>query len=190
MICSDLKVIFIHIPRTGGTSVELGLTGKNWWHVEPATKHLTCTQAKELYSDIWDDYLKIAVVRNPWDWLVSLYLSHLAARSGGGQVAWEEFVLNPRLMPHEQDTVIQSEIIGDDVDLILRFEYLAQDFQTLCTMLNTRRTLPRFDAQSGRLGNKFQHYSSYYDERLRQIVAKRHSADIQRFNYEFASTGE
>ena len=187
MISHELKVIFIHTPRTGGTSVEIGLIGKNLWEVEPATKHLTCTQAKQLYSKQWDDYMKIAIVRNPWDWLVSLYHSHSSRRSGHGQISWQNYISNPRLVSHEQNTVVQSEIIGDEIDFILRFENLAQDFRTLCTKLNIKRELPYFDAKSGRLGGKYQHYSKYYDNYLRDLVAYKHAIDIKRFNYEFES---
>ena len=186
MISHELKVIFIHTPRTGGTSIEIGLIGKNWWEVEPSTKHLTCAQAKELYSSHWDDYLKIAIVRNPWDWLVSLYHSHSSVRSGHGQISWPQFVSNPRLVSHEQNTIVQSEIIGDEIDFILRFENLAQDFQTLCTKLNIKRELPQFDAKSGRLGEKYHHYSKYYDGKLRDLVAYKHAVDITRFDYVFA----
>jgi len=65
MINHELRCIFIHIPRTAGTSIERWLCGNNWWNIEPATKHLTARQAKALYAEYWDDYFKFSIVRHP-----------------------------------------------------------------------------------------------------------------------------
>ena len=91
MISHELKTIFIHIPRTGGTSIETALVGNNWWKIEPATKHIDWCEAKKFYANYWNDYLKFSVVRNPWDWLVSLYHSH----NRGGNKTWGEYVRTP-----------------------------------------------------------------------------------------------
>lgn len=186
MICSKLKVIFIHIPRTGGTSIEKALIDKNWWHVERATKHLTWIQARQIYAEYWDHYLKFSVVRNPWDWIVSLYHAHYYTRSVARGISWREYVKNPRFAPHEQDNIIQSEIIGNKMDFVLRFENLERDFKRLCSRIGIEAPdLPNYDARSGRLGTNNQHYSNYYDSELRDIVANRQEADIRRFNYRF-----
>lgn len=73
MILHDSKIIFIHIPRTGGTSVEkhFGFKHQHGWKPETA-QHLTLKE----YSNHYDvnDYFKFTLVRNPWDRLVSWYL--------------------------------------------------------------------------------------------------------------------
>ena len=186
MICTKLKVIFIHIPRTGGTSIEQALVGKNWWHVERATKHLTWFQARQIYTEYWDQYLKFSVVRNPWDWMVSLYYAHNYTRSAARGISWREYVKHPRLASHEQDTVIQSAIIGSEIDFVLRFENLGPDFKRLCARIGLEAPeLPNYSARSGRVGANKQHYSYYYDAELRDIIANRHKDDIRRFNYKF-----
>ena len=65
MINHDLKCIFIHIQRTGGTSIELALNGTDTWLNNPHLKHLTASQAKAEYSEYWDKYFKFAFVREP-----------------------------------------------------------------------------------------------------------------------------
>jgi len=73
MILHDKKIIFIHIPRTGGTSVEEYFQFKHQHGWKPDTaQHLTLKE----YSDHYDveDYFKFTIVRNPWDRLVSWYL--------------------------------------------------------------------------------------------------------------------
>lgn len=91
MISHEHKCIFIHIPRTGGTSVENFFVGGDWYHLGPdlnkvttrvvpgagpATKHLLASQAKRIYSDYWDDYFKFSIVRNPWSRHLSLSKYH------------------------------------------------------------------------------------------------------------------
>jgi len=82
MISHEHKCIFIHIPHTGGTSIEHTLVGENWFRIDPGTKHLDCKQAKAIYSKYWDSYFKFSVVRNPYDWVVALYnqYNYLRAR--------------------------------------------------------------------------------------------------------------
>lgn len=186
MISHELKLIFIHIPRTGGTSVEKALVGKNWWNIDPKTKHLTCVEARQTYRDYWDDYTKFSITRNPWDWLVSLYHSHNQVRAKRGQITWPEYVRHPTMDRHEQHSAIQSEIIGTDMDLVLRFETIQSDFDDLCKRVGRPKTdLPFLVTQSGRQGDEYRHYSSYYDEELEEIVRTRQVMDINRFGYRF-----
>jgi chondroitin 4-sulfotransferase 11 len=82
LISHDYKFIFIHIGKTGGTSIERALCsflridfeateispdGK-WW------KHKWAAVMREILGkDLWDDYFTFAFVRNPYDMILSLY---------------------------------------------------------------------------------------------------------------------
>ncbi len=82
LISHSHKFIFIHIGKTGGTSIEKVLcqhlnidfeeTKKdsegNWW------KHIWAKGMKKRVGvEIWDDYFTFAFVRNPYDMILSLY---------------------------------------------------------------------------------------------------------------------
>ena len=71
MISHDYQCIFVHLPRTGGTSLDYAVAGKDWWDIDKTTKHLTAAQAKALYADYWNDYYKFAFVRDPADRMLS-----------------------------------------------------------------------------------------------------------------------
>lgn len=72
MISHDYKCIFLHIPRTGGTSMETWIGGQDLWNDSPAEKHLTALQAKDLYKQYWNSYFKFSVVRNPIQRFISM----------------------------------------------------------------------------------------------------------------------
>jgi len=179
MISHELKTIFIHIPRTGGTSVETALVGNNWWKIQPETKHIDWQQAHQHYSEYWDQYLKFTIVRNPWDWLASLYNSH----DRGGNKSWEEYVRKPNLYPHEQKSLLQSEIIGHQMDHILRYETLNEDFIRLCQALGIKKSLPC--VQLGE--SDYSHYSGLYTDEQQQLISDLFKEDIDRFGFKFTS---
>ena len=59
MICHERKFIFVHIPKTAGSSVSeaLGLTWQN--HKDLARYR------KELEAKVFSAYFKFTIVRNP-----------------------------------------------------------------------------------------------------------------------------
>ena len=83
-ISHRFKTIFIHIPKTAGESIEktLGMSEGSPYENLNGTienkivlQHLTGEVLKKDYikPEIWIDYFKFAVVRNPWSGSVSEY---------------------------------------------------------------------------------------------------------------------
>jgi len=76
MISHKYKVIYIHLPKCGGTSIEKALTDTGW-HTKDLhlCQHMTAQETIALYGDkIYETYFKFTIVRNTWDLLVSHYL--------------------------------------------------------------------------------------------------------------------
>ena len=82
LISHDHKFIFIHIGKTGGTSIERVLCdylGKNLEDTEKAPdgewwKHIWARGMRRRVGEkVWDDYFTFAFVRNPFDMVLSLY---------------------------------------------------------------------------------------------------------------------
>lgn len=83
----DNKIIFVHTPKTGGTSITdcmvglsnlaqaeavFGIPTKNIYYWDDDEGHATCKQLRDKFKD-YDDYSSFAVMREPYNWLVSMY---------------------------------------------------------------------------------------------------------------------
>ena len=67
-----------------------------------------------------------------------------------------------------------------NVDYVMRFENLANDFRSVCTTLGIPTApLPQYN-RSNR-----EHYSKYYNDELRELVRERFAPEIERFGYTF-----
>ncbi len=67
-----------------------------------------------------------------------------------------------------------------NVDYVMRFENLANDFRSVCTTLGIpTASLPQYN-RSNR-----EHYSKYYNDELRELVRERFAPEIERFGYTF-----
>ena len=198
MISHEHKCIFVHIPRCGGTSIEVALHGKNWFNVPGGsqTKHLTASSAKDIYKDYWDKYFKFSFVRNPWDRMVSLAMfgDFYGVSLNSEKIDFSKYLekfspieIDPRSNSKKNNVIpvkdsVYLNILDEELDFIGRFENIDNDFGYICSRLNIQKknlTNDR-DHQFSHL-----HYSKYYDDETRQIIAKKYAKDIERFGYEF-----
>ena len=188
MISHKLKTIIIHIPKTGGSSIETSLGMKG-------IQHLNGVVAKESYSDVWDDYLKFTFVRNPWDRLVSIYHYYKFGSESENQHlkktipnSFKEFV-NSFYNKENQwyDILIKSQkswITDDDgellVDYIARFEDYNTEVKTIGNKVGIQINNIPHHKKSDR-GD----YKEYYDKETIELVRNIFKEDIEYFNYEY-----
>ena len=66
----DKKLIFVHIPKTAGTSIYKAL---GFFDGRGLIGHRPIEEYKENYGEYWNRYLKFAVVREPIDRFISAY---------------------------------------------------------------------------------------------------------------------
>jgi hypothetical protein len=200
MISLQKGFLFVHIPKTAGNSIqsvlrdysedELVALRKEQDGVErfglrnPKYKIKKHSTLSEYYDALGHEHFsklfKFTCVRNPWDRMVSYYFTPTQ---------------NPETWNRERFLGIISDAVSvadylrfDDgeedpfanVDYIIRFESLADDFRAVCKAINiSPPTLPQYN-RSNR-----EHYSKYYDDELRELVRTRFAAEIERFNYMF-----
>jgi hypothetical protein len=200
MISLQKCFLFVHIPKTAGNSIQsvlreysedqLVALRKEQDGVErfglrnpkyEIKKHSTLSEYHAaLGEEQFRKLYKFACVRNPWDRMVSYYFTPTQSPE-----AWDRKKFSGVISKALSVTDYLRLNHGDEdpfanVDCIMRFENLADDFRAVCTAIGiSPLSLPRYN-RSNR-----EHYSKYYDDELRELVRARFAAEIERFDYAF-----
>ncbi|MEL7221035.1 MAG: sulfotransferase family 2 domain-containing protein [Bacteroidota bacterium] len=146
----------------------------NYW------EHMQATAIKQYVgSEIWQEYLKISIVRNPWDHAVSLFkwMSH-HDYEGVSQLEFNTFLREryKRMWPFYAIKNIYQ------VDFMLRFEHLNDDIKKLA------EHLPLDDLEIPVTKHKIRQKKSYkemYDEASISLVRKMNQNVFSEFDYQF-----
>jgi hypothetical protein len=203
IISKTHKFLFVHIQRTGGTSISRHLLDAQVNADQFLAPHAPVLDAKKLLSADYHDYFTFAFVRNPWDRLVSWY--HMIKTYGPGNTTnqfwayvlanstcFEEFIKNCT------ETIVQDgsgksimwnqvDYLSDSkgtivVDAIGRFENYARDVRGIFNRIKVP-----FDTLCSANAVPHAHYSAYYTPELREIVATRFKKDTEHFGYRYES---
>jgi hypothetical protein len=195
------KYVFIHIPKTAGTSIQkaLGLrTDAHGGWVGDQIEMIGATKHHFSPDHIPSGYFVFTFVRNPWDRLLSYYMFRREPRNRHRlsihpmerkitYLEWlhrlPEFSAYRRINPAFQIAISsQSDIIGDYPDFVGRFETLTQDCQTLLDRLGIEN--PGLENVNPTTSKQLS-YQQYYDDECKSFIADRYRDDIDRFGFEF-----
>ena len=199
LINHDKKYIFLHIYKTGGMSLRQLLSGE-----EVIGSHCSAIDLKEtLYNtgkrEVWDEYFKFAVVRNPYDWMVSLigYITRFPSHGDHQQVSgmtMTEFLIfcrdvaMKRERPHGSNKYMTlTQFLCDKnksllVDKVIKFENIDQEVSEMQKRLGISfNTLPKKNIN----GQREKDYHTYFNQEAAGLVAEIHKDDLELFQYEF-----
>ena len=200
MISFQKRFLFVHIPKTAGNSIQtilshysedeivalraeqdgierFGLRNPNY----KIKKHSTLAEYRTALGEArFRDLYKFTCVRNPWDRMVSYYFGTTPLVAALDRKEFGRLILRAlsvtdylRLDKGEADPF-------GNLDYIIRFENLADDFRAVCARLGIPDApLPQYN-RSNR-----EHYSNYYDAELCELIRKRFAPEIDRFGYAF-----
>jgi Sulfotransferase family len=200
MISLQQRFLFVHIPKTAGNSIQSALREysedqlvalrKEQDGIErfglrnpkyKIKKHSTLVEYRDaLGNDQFGNLYKFTCVRNPWDRMVSYYFTPTQTVETWDRKKFRGIISKASsVADYLRLNKVDEDPFGN-VDYIMRFENLADDFRTVCGTLGiSPATLPQYN-RSNR-----EHYSNYYDDELRELVRKRFAAEIERFGYTF-----
>jgi len=182
-------LIFIHVPKTGGTSVAAALEFPLPDPQQKIAKHYTALTIRQfLPPEIWDNAYKFAFVRNPWDRLYSHYQyrkKRNKLRKGTFQdLSFAEWVQEniPEKAPGNLQP--QYQWISDEngvsiVDFIGRFDRLATDFERLCHEVD----LPILPLAHLNQSADRAPYRSVYEQTTLERVSTFYAQDAVRFGF-------
>ena len=193
MIIPERKVIFIHIPKTAGTSIEKYFNSDK----PQCLKHDVIKDIKIKFPKEYNSYAKFTVVRNPYDRMVSWYF-HLKERveSDGfdlekdftlGFVKWIEDPLKTRYTKWSLTEAGQKDpnptylnpqhTYIDETVTVLKYENLSNELNEYFGKEINLSTYNRSNLRKG-------HFLNYYNKYSLDIVYERYKEDFEKFNYE------
>lgn len=177
MIMKEIKAIFLHVPKTGGTSIK-----SIFERVTPCwipDWHMTEDEFIKLVPD-YNDYFKFSFVRNPWDRMVSMfYFRKYNIEKISKEKTFKQWVLENEYT-HERDILSQFSFLKGSINFIGKYENLEKDLHILFEILKLNLpNIPKLN-QSNHLNF---HY--YYDKKSYNIVKKWSQEDCEKFNYNF-----
>lgn len=209
MISRSHRCIFVHIPKTGGTSLENIIwpgrrTTADLWmgfvdkyrnkYQTGGLQHLLATQIRtEIGGDAFAAYFKFSIVRNPWDKAVSQFSSMetredlrdlIGMRKGDPFKKYVELIARKKHVQWEPQVNFLQDSNGEVlVDYVGRFEAFTDSvFHVLNKIGLGAQTIPH--ANASRRGP----YEEYYDAESKEMIAALYAADIEAFGYSFAAT--
>jgi hypothetical protein len=211
----DARLVFIHIPKTGGTSIEAALGMFHRWQdentdaafgliqspqwmsrgwVSSFLQHLSYSELAELApAEVMTGYFSFAWIRNPWDRMVSVYSNtdpHLLgeADQSGLQLRglrFPDFVAALEGFEHVHLRPQHEFILTADGQTLVDFVGRFEHFARDFTQLVQSARLRPGLVLPHKNASGHAGYRSLYDEASRRAVEHRYAADIERFGYRF-----
>jgi Sulfotransferase family len=213
ILSTGRKYVFVHIPKTGGTSLALALEGramkddimlgdtpkarKRRHRVKGITtkgrlwKHSTLSDIDGLVADgILDGLFAFTLVRNPWDravsyyhWLLAQSFDHPAVRLAQG-MEFAGFVSHPATIRSFRQTPAASYMRRADGREHCDSYIRVEHFQQDSTPLVAHLGFA-IDLPVSNTSDRYSDFRRYYTDRTAQIIADCCADDVAAFGYSF-----
>lgn len=187
------KFIFIHIPKNAGTAIT------NTFNMSDIGHHFPIYY-KQKYPKEWETFKKFAVIRNPWDRVVSNYeyarlkksywhssqnnskhFDYNLLKNSSFDECINILVNSPGMLRHQgwesQNKYLKiNDVFLNDISLI-KIENLKEE---LFDIMSIDIDIPNINS------SEHSNYVGYYQNKKNiEIIGTIYNEDIKRFNYKF-----
>jgi len=208
------KAIFVHIPKTGGVSVERSIhkaLGGNEYIIYPKLigvpprplvkncrglgLHSTLREYRRYYGQSINDFYKFSIIRNPWRRLVSHYEYILIPgwnkrMNVNNKLTFSQFVQLSKTyqfgysMPNGYDEYLRDDY-ETQMDFVFKLENINEDLPK--AGLGFKLDIKEVLHMNSTLDIHKEHknWKDYYNPGLIDRVYKIYKNDIEKYNYEF-----
>ena len=198
------KFIFIHIPKSAGSSIYFALKPFSDPFAlkfissplkkignpinlgpEPLDAHSTAQEIQSILGLDFENYFKFVFVRNPWERVCSDYYyirnnkSHPAHVKTVNAKDLNEFISKGIYVLRPQCDFIFDDSNNQLVDFIGRYENLEQDFNYILEKLKINVQLKRFNS------NYYRSHKEILNKESIELIYERYKEDISIFKYNF-----
>jgi hypothetical protein len=190
VIIHDLKTIFIHVQRTGGSSVTKLFHRFYQYRMNIVSQHGNYLSEDARFIHKYSDYFIFGFVRNPWDRMLSWYsLIHQedALTFDEERVRFEHFlkefsakIKNDNTFHWNQIDYFPNQQEVDNPVQICRFENYQTEVKSVFKKLGMSiDTIPSMN------GTQKKEYQQFYTDKSKQIIQENCKKDIEYFQYHF-----
>ena len=200
-ISEKYKCIFVHIPKAAGSSIEQSsiFQDQRIKFKEYVGGHTTAIEYREKYPDLFKEYFKFSLVRNPFSRLVSAYCYLLKGGSGNRydtRIFKKYFENSDRNFISFCRNQLSKEMVDEVVHLRPQFKFLCDDNMTILVDFIGKQENFSQDAKKifQKVGLKYErkhslkssnkHFSEYYEKDIQDKVFELYQPDFELFGYQ------
>ena len=217
LVSHKKKFIFIKSKKTASTSVEVyferycvpdnrwepthyrdqlvsdaGIVGHRGPNMKSGTEFYNHMPASELQaklsSNIWQDYFKFTIIRNPFDKMISAFYHFEKSRNPEKYLEHTESdIILFRRWVESGAKVLDKQIYlsngQETLDFYIRYENLLEDIQFVCEKINVPyqpESLQNFKRQ---FRDRSFAVVDFYDQQTHDIITSDYEFEIEKFGY-------
>ncbi|NOQ72994.1 MAG: hypothetical protein GQ574_13375 [Crocinitomix sp.] len=190
IISHKLKIIFIHVQRTGGTTISNILRENSVASFDNHSQHSNTRTFDPAFLEKYKDYYTFGFTRNPWTRMLSWYsLVYFNDQKSlpEERKRFEKFLELDSAADFTKQffhynaldyfSTEKSELIADE---IFHYENIESEIGVLLNQFNlTIKEIPVTNETSKK------NYKEFYTDKSRSLIAEKCKKDIAYFNYVF-----
>lgn len=215
MVSDSKKFIFIHVPKTGGNSLQEALIeysedkissdknnqdgierfGLKSSHSTKLKKHSILRDYKShLKTKLYNEYFKFSVVRNPYERAISLYFSPIFQRTEFNEKEFRKMLRSCHPLAYYVNEISLFEKLiskfglfrGNKYNLKSQVDFILR-FENLEADLFHLKNHLNVDLNILKHRNKSirKKYQDYYTPATRDLVYRKFKNEIEEFDYQF-----